>query len=215
MPGHDTTSLARTQTEWLADGAACLEAALTYLAAGWCPIPLCPPDHVGVRERGGSVHGHKCRSPGKSPLIARWTSFPALPTADQIRGWWRQWPNCNLGIVLGQISGVIGIDVDGARGETTWTAAVKSGELPPPTAAFTTSAGNRRLLFSITPNQVVNISKTKLGEHQEIRVLGEGSLTVAPPSRHWRGGYYTWTTPFSRPKATIPHKTPCGTSDQE
>jgi hypothetical protein len=201
----NATSLTRTQVEWLADGAACLEAALTYLRVGWCVIPLCAADHVGV----GREHGRRCKNPGKCPLISGWTSFTAPPTADQIRGWWRQWPNCNLGIVLGRVSGLIGIDVDGPAGELAWTTAVRAGVMPPPTASFTTSAGSRRLLFSVQPDEVVTIAKTKIADHQEVRLLGEGSQTVVPPSRHWRGDYYRWSL-FT--KVTTPPKTQCGTS---
>jgi hypothetical protein len=45
----------------------CLRAALRYLDLGWCPLALCPPDHVGV----GAAHAAVCRSPGKGP-VARW-----------------------------------------------------------------------------------------------------------------------------------------------
>ncbi len=181
--------LTRTQEEWLADGAACLEAALAYLAAGWCPIPLCPPDHVGV----GREHGRTCDHPGKAPLVAAWTSFAALPTPDEVRGWWKRWPNANVGVVMGAVSGVVGLDVDGPAGEEALTAVLTCGTLPAPAAAFRTGGG-RRLLFSIPSGLVVRISRQKLaGEHAELRLLGEGSQTVVPPSRHPAGGYYEWT----------------------
>jgi hypothetical protein len=181
--------LNRTQEEWLADGAACLEAALTYLAAGWCPIPLCPPDHVGV----GKEHGKTCESPGKAPLVGGWTSFQRLPTQDELRAWWQRWPNANVGVVMGRISGVVGIDVDGPAGEAAWAMLAASGTFATPVSGFRTSGG-RRLLFAIAEGMVVASGRQNLdGEHAELRLLGEGSQTVAPPSRHASGGYYTWT----------------------
>jgi hypothetical protein len=194
--------LVRTLSEWLGDGFACQQAALTYLGVGWCAIPCCPADHVGV----GKAHGKTCKSPGKSPLVSGWTCFAALPTADQIRSWWKQWPNAGIGIVLGQVSHLVGLDIDGAAGEAAWARAARAGQLPPPTASFTTSGVNRRLLFSLTADQVVAIDSVGLGEDQELRILGEGALTIAPPTRHFEGGYYEWTT-FSRPQATGPKTT--------
>jgi hypothetical protein len=194
--------LARTQVEWLADGASCLEAALAYLAVGWCPVPLCPPDHIGV----GKKHGRECEHPGKAPLIAGWTSFTALPTVDQVRGWWKEKPNANVGVVMGQISGLVGLDIDGVGGEAAWAKAARSAQLPPPTASFRTPGGGRRLLFSVAAEQVVAIAAAWSGERQEIRVLGDGSQTVVPPSRHFLGGYYAWTL-FTLPKATTPTTT--------
>lgn len=183
--------LARTQTEWLADGAACLDAALAYLAAGWCPIPLCPPDHVGV----GKGHGKTCESPGKAPLVREWSSFARLPTPDEVREWWRRRPNANVGVVMGAVSGMVGLDVDGPAGEAAWEKVRAAGTFPAPTAAFRTGGG-RRLLFAIHSGLLVAIGRQKLeGEHAELRLLGEGSQTVVPPSRHPSGGYYEWTTP--------------------
>jgi hypothetical protein len=181
--------LSRTQDEWLADGAACLEAAFAYLAAGWCPIPLCPPDHVGV----GKGHGKTCESPGKAPLIREWTSFDRLPTADEVRGWWKQWPNANVGVVMGRIGGVVGIDVDGPYGEEAWAKLATGGAFASPLCGFKTSGG-RRILFAIDDDSLVKIARLRLdGEHSELRLLGEGSQTVVPPSRHPSGGYYEWT----------------------
>lgn len=183
-------TLARTHAEWLADGAACLEAAIAYLAAGWCPIPLCPPDHIGV-PRG---HGKSCESPGKAPLVSGWSSFAQLPTEAEVRQWWKQWPNANVGIVMGAISSMIGLDVDGEAGETAWTKVQAAGVFPAPLASFKTGGG-RRLLFEIPAGLLIAIGRQKLeGDHAELRLLGEGSQTVVPPSRHPAGGYYLWTT---------------------
>jgi hypothetical protein len=47
----------------LADGEACLMAALDYLRRGWPVLALFPPDHAGV----GRKHGDQCDQPGKVP----------------------------------------------------------------------------------------------------------------------------------------------------
>jgi hypothetical protein len=180
-------ALSRSRDEWLADGAACLEAALAYLAAGWCPIPLCPPDHVGV----GKGHGRSCKSPGKAPLVSGWSSFGKLPSPDEVRHWWAGWPNANVGIVMGRISGMVGLDVDGPGGEAALAGVIAAVGIPP-TQGFLTPGGGRRLLFALDAEETIRIAISFQGKKQELRLLAEGSQTVAPPSRHPSGGYYLW-----------------------
>ncbi len=179
--------LSRTYDEWLADGAACLEAAIAYLRLGWCPIPLCPPDHVGMRK-------HHCDSPGKRPLIDSWSSLPERPTEARLRDWWKTWPNANVGIVMGKISGMVGLDIDGLYGEEEFAKAL-TGRVALSTLVFSTPGGGKRLLFAASGEQEIRIAIRSHAAGEEFRLLGEGSQTVAPPSRHSRGGYYQWETP--------------------
>src|SRR5262245_58053746 len=104
--------LSRDPHEWNADGMACLEAALCYAARGWSPLPLCPPDHVGV----GREHGDSCAHPGKRPLIG-WERYQERPASvSEIRSWWRKWSNANVGLAMGP-GGLVTIDTDGPHGE--------------------------------------------------------------------------------------------------
>lgn len=172
------------------DGAACLAAALEYRRRGWCAIPLCPPDHVGV----GRKHAAGCKpeSWGKAPLVRGWTSLGRLPSEDEIRQWWRAYANANVGIVMGKVSGMVGLDVDGPGGEAKLQAVLAEIGLAP-TLEFGTPGGGRRLLFGIEAERVIRIAFKTHGVKQELRLLAEGSQTVAPPSRHRSGGYYLWT----------------------
>jgi hypothetical protein len=54
---------------------------------------------------------------GKIPLVAWKTFQERQPTPEEILGWWRKWPDANIGVVTGRVSGVIVLDVDGAEGE--------------------------------------------------------------------------------------------------
>ena len=73
-----------------------LEAALDYLARGWSVIPVVPGD--------------------KKPLV-KWEPYQAKhPTDIQIHQWWGQWPDANVGVVTGKISGLTVIDADGPEG---------------------------------------------------------------------------------------------------
>ena len=176
------------QEQRLADGAACLDAALLYLSRGWCPLPLCPWDHVGV----GKKHAAECKpnSWGKTPLVS-WTRLQTtLPTEAEVHGWWRTWPNANVGMVLGPVSGLVGLDVDGVSGLDAFRA-LNQIDLPR-TLAFTTPGGGLRVLYELTALDVFPNGYENWTDHQELRVLALGTQTVMPPSRHRLGGYYAW-----------------------
>ena len=97
-----------------------LAAALGYAARGWSVLPLCPASHIGV----GKKH-RGCGSPGKRPFFpdreagsGEWKEFQTDPaTADQLRKWWASNPYLNVGVALGPVSGMVGIDVDDEDGE--------------------------------------------------------------------------------------------------
>jgi hypothetical protein len=186
-PGSEDAA-ARHHAEGLAAGAECLAAALDYLARGWPALGLCPPDHVGV----GKEHAAGCDHPGKRPLpdFGRWKEWQdALPPAERVRGWWRNHPQMNVGVALGPLSGLVGIDPDGPAGEAK-LAELSGGELPP-TLEFRTHAG-RRLLYRIPAGANFRPTFHAVEAGQELRFLAYGSETVMPPSRHPAGGRYEW-----------------------
>lgn len=172
----------------LTDGAACLDAALKYLALGWSVLSLCPPDHVGI----GKDHVKNCSSPGKRPWHT-WADFQIrLPTEDEVREWWRIRPNANGGMALGPVSGIIRIDVEGDSGEKKLLE-FSGGDLPE-TLEFKSgrSAGGRGLLYGIPDG--VNLATTfeKPKPNEEVRFQACGAQTVLPPSRHPSGTLYEW-----------------------
>jgi putative DNA primase/helicase len=151
-------------------------------------VPLCPPDHVGV----GKQHAHACTSPGKAPTRP-WKDYQTrLPTEDELRRTWRANPGHSVGITLGGVTGLVGLDVDGPGGEELLTR-LAAGDLPP-TLEFTTGKG-RRLLYRVPPGAELRPTPKPGGlevERGELRLLGLGSQTVMPPSRHARGRVYAW-----------------------
>jgi hypothetical protein len=187
----------------LAAGQTCLDAALqVYLPHGFSVTCCCDPDHIGV----GRTHGKHCTSPGKSPMHA-WKSFQGrLPLADEVRRRWQGYPIGNIGTILGQVSGLVRIDVDGPPGETTlqtWS----RGDLPP-TWEFRSSPSGRGLLYRWPQGQPCHTVKASAdGQHNELRLMGDGAQTVLPPSRHSSGSLYTWVPghgPADLPLALAP-----------
>lgn len=74
-----------------------LDAALAYASWGWHVLPLVPND-----KRPASAHG----------------VHDATTDANQIRAWWAQNPNYNIGIAAGEKSGIVVFDIDPRNGGT-------------------------------------------------------------------------------------------------
>ena len=49
----------------------------------------------------------------KRPLITSWKEYQKrIATKEEIDGWWDQWPDANMAVITGQISGISVIDID-------------------------------------------------------------------------------------------------------
>src|SRR3972149_8068951 len=94
-----------------------------------------------------------------------------LPTEQEVIDWWTKWPNANIGIVTGRISGIVVVDVDG-------------GEVPdfPDTPHCQTSPDKFHFYFSY-PGFFVPNSAKRVASNIDIR--GDGGYVVAPPSQHF------------------------------
>jgi hypothetical protein len=144
-------------------------AALDYLARGWSVIPLRPRD--------------------KRPAIA-WQDYQqALPAADAVGIWFTRWPDANLGIVTGRVSGLVVMDVDPEHGGADSLSALqrRHGALPP-TMEATSGGGGRHLYFAHPGGHVRN--RVALAPGIDLR--GDGGMIVAPPSVHPSGRRYAW-----------------------
>jgi hypothetical protein len=166
-------------------GVECHAAALDFLARGWLPVPVCNPDHISV----GRAHGLKCRTPGLTPLVPVAEVLARRPTAKDLERWWgEQFPVAGVAIVLGEASGVIAIDVEGAAGEKKLLE-LSSGDLPPTAEVLT--GGGRRLLYRLAPGAAAHTVEIPV-ENGKFRLLGNGVVLVMPPSRVSGDGSYRW-----------------------
>ena len=116
---------------------------------------------------------------------------------------WQAYPIGNVGCALGQVSGLVRVDVDGEPGETAlqdWS----QGDIPP-TWEFASSAAGRGLLYRWPQDQPCHtvLKSSADGEHTELRLMGNGSQTILPPSRHESGSVYAWIPGLNLAKATI------------
>ncbi len=148
---------------------ACHEAALTYAGYGWSVVPVRPSE--------------------KFPLI-RWQAFQErCADADEIDQWFARWPDANVGIVTGAISGLTVFDIDPRHGGDRSLAAWEAQHEPlPPTVEAITGGGGRHLYFSTGSTDL----RSRVAIAQGIDVRARGGLIVAPPSRHPSGNLYRW-----------------------
>src|SRR6185369_542042 len=144
--------------------------ALNYLKQGLSVIPIMAgqkdPPLVKFKQEGFTEH---------------------LPTEDQVKEWWTRWPNANIAIVTGKVSGVTVVDVDRYKGgvETLTRLNLRS-----PLMA-SASKGGLHLFFHY--DNTVKTWVEKLGQGLDVR--NDGGYIMAAPSIHPCGKRYAWLTP--------------------
>jgi hypothetical protein len=165
-------------------GSQAARAATDCLARGWAVVPV--------------------MSGGKRPLV-RWEPFQnRLPTKEEVEAWFRRWPEANLGIVTGAVSGLVVLDVDPRHGGADSLARLEAehGALPETVEALT-GGGGRHLYFAHPGGSMPN--KVALAPGIDLR--GDGGLVVAPPALHASGRRYLWQDsrgPGDLPLAPMP-----------
>lgn len=143
--------------------------ALWYAATpGWAVFPITPR--------------------GKVPLTSRGFQ-DASKDAATIAEWWRRWPEANIGVACGSVSGIFVVDLDGEEGIGSWMdLANEHADDCPRTLTSATGGGGLHLIFSAS-EQTRN-SASKIGPKVDTR--GDGGYIVAPPSIHPSGEAYRW-----------------------
>lgn len=140
----------------------CLKEALRYLTLGMSVIPLKPNS--------------------KEPLI-NWKPYQSRRASEsEVREWFKQTPNANLGIVTGVISSLAVVDLDGADG-------LKSGQSLQPISSVVSITGNGRQVFYKCPKSELGNSVRK---YPGLDIRADGGYVVAPPSIHPNGKQYRW-----------------------
>jgi hypothetical protein len=159
-----------------------LAAALEYAQRGYSVIPI-----------------NTASNGGKAPLVP-WQEFQKRrATEAEIRNWWDLFPDANVGIVTGAISGLIVVDADGADGETSLVRLLRSEDQQ--TLIAKTGKG-LHLIYAHPGGQITNRVKVRPG----LDVRGDGGFIVAPPSQHENGEAYTWLSerePAPLPSAVV------------
>jgi hypothetical protein len=155
------------------------DAAVAYHRAGWQVFP--------------------CRN--KAPLI-KWEYIQTERlTESAVSDWWRKWPDAQIALACGELSGVTVIDVDWLKDpgtkEILFTESVPPAELAaglPMTMRSVTGTKGIHCFFRFAPirNSVKSI-------HPQLDVRSNGGYVILPPSVHENGRTYEWDSlmPFS------------------
>lgn len=148
-----------------------LDAAIQYASKGMAVFPIKPRDKEPI-----TAHGVK----------------DATTNFNVIKKWWAKYPNANVGIACGLISGgLLVIDLDekenGISGsDTLYNWERENGTLPE-TVRSITGKGGAHLLYRVDHTEA---NKVNLLEGVDIR--SDNGYIVAPPSIHPNGRSYEW-----------------------
>lgn len=141
---------------------------------------------AGAR-RGWSVLALRPRA--KAPLVP-WLELQGRRAGEnEIRGWFARWPDANVGVVTGAVSGLVVLDVDPRHGGRESLAVLEAGNgALPATVEAVTGGGGRHYYFAHPGGAVPN----RAGVEPGIDVRGDGGSIVMPPSLHPSGKRYRW-----------------------
>ncbi|MEJ6490148.1 bifunctional DNA primase/polymerase [Leucobacter sp. USCH14] len=118
----------------------------------------------------------------KRPLVAHGFKDASTDPA-QVEAWWRRWPDANIGIPTGPISGIEVVDVDvkgdPPRGPASWQQATEAGLLDGWAVQVVTPSGG---LHAYYPAAAIEQRSWASGAAQ-LDFRGTAGYIVAPPSR--------------------------------
>lgn len=179
----------------------CFIAAMQYAMLGWKVIPL-----HSIENGRCTCRNAGCTAPGKHPITQHGlkdaTTDPAI-----INTWWTKYPWANVGVLTGQESGIVVLDIDPRHNgdDTLFDLVTKNGKLPD-TLESLTGGGGKHLIFQYPGKHIPNDSKGAIfGPGIDVR--GDGGYIVAVPSMHISGKNYEWEV-SSDPNTTPPLSLP-------
>ena len=160
-----------------------LDAALEYAGYGWRVVPVQPR--------------------GKLPIAGKGWQDKATTDAETINAWWEKTPDANVGVRLGELSGIIDFEGDGPEAEETFRKMF--GDEPPVAPTYQSSRGKHRIFAYRDDLPGRGKNHFKVGD-LEIRTGygGNAAQSVFPPSEHASGVRYEWlVSPAECPPAQI------------
>ncbi len=178
-----------------------LDEALRYAAAG---IPVFPLHWVKQDGNCSCRQGAMCQAKGKHPRIKNWNE-EATTDAAKIKAWWEKTPSANIGIPMGERSGLVALDVDTRHGgDGSLAMLMDEFAILPETITATTGGGGKHYIFKYTEELAL---KNVVGFRDGLDIRTQGGMIVAAPSIHHSGKQYAWDSgksPFEMQAADMP-----------
>ncbi len=143
-----------------------LSYALEYRKLGWSIFPI--------------------QFKGKKPIV-EWLKFQhILPTDDEIRTWWGKYPNANIGLATGKVSGVVAFDFDNDLALEKFKTLVC--DIIDYTIISKTPRGYHCIFKYNDDFPITN----KIGVEEHVDIRGDGGYIVLPPSINKDNIKYKW-----------------------
>lgn len=144
-----------------------------------------------------------CKSVGKHPIFPQWQKI-CENDIQTVEGWFRKYPYSNLGVITGEISNLVVLDIDPKNGGSGsfLDMEAKYGDLPE-TPTVITGSGGKHYYFRHPGVKLTNRTNF-IGNGIDFR--GDGGFVVAPHSKHASGNNYEWELSFADiPFADMPN----------
>lgn len=153
--------------------------AIKYLEKGFSIIPITGPAYTY-----GKDEDEKYRN-SKKPLLKSWIEFQKRhPTKEEVKEWFLKWPDANIAIITGEISGVDVLDCDSKE------ATVKMGSLYKGTTPVAKNKKGGHLYFQHYPGMGCH---NRFMQGEDFDLKAEGGYVIAPPSRiYGSDARYEW-----------------------
>lgn len=167
------------------------KAARRYGRRGWITTPLSSPKSDG-------------KKPGKEPFISRWQLKTKIPSEEQIKKWYLNTKDYNIGLLCGKVNNITVLDFDSFVVKDELFEGI---DIDNYTLWDKRKAGRGHFIFKYT----TDVDKDKIN-HPFLRLLGVEVLNdrhqiAIPPSIHEEGQTYKWVndgTPIRKmPKKVI------------
>lgn len=113
----------------------------------------------------------------------------ATNNIEQIKKWWTEYPNANIGLPTGKINDIIVIDVDPRNGGKFSFDRLLDEYEPLPHAVECLTGGNGNHYYFKYDDR---INKSTIQGYDGIDIQGNGKYVVLPPSIHPNGRQYHW-----------------------
>lgn len=141
---------------------------------------------------------HPLAPKGKNPINDEWNKWShELPTREQIISWWKRNPNCNIGLVTGEASDVVVLDIDLHKNSNALAeleALAGEGIHKKIVCPYVWTPGGGKHAYFAYPKGA-NIGCSSIGI-EGIDTRGNGGNIVLPPSIHPNGKRYRWNAPL-------------------
>jgi predicted P-loop ATPase len=118
----------------------------------------------------------------KKPLLKSWKFLQErIPTEEELEEWWTRWPEANVGLITGRVSGITVLDLDVGHETSTPVNTF------PETLTQSTPSGGTHLIYLYTPG--FSVSANQYPQYPYLDMRSDGGFIVYAPSVTPRGEY--------------------------